>query len=170
MFDYLKNLSKKNMLIWTIASYVVYFGLSIFAPVLTIAIKYGLFTPGDTTTSTSKSLTGWGLVLLMIAIIVGFRVLKNASVKIPDSSKSGAIFKIIVRTTSNVLLPIAIIAILYFLTKNFELAKGTLLIMCYFYIGAGIIDGIWLYAIDRENAYRDKARALNEVQARQDKV
>ena len=170
LFDYFASLDKKGMLLWTIFSYIGYFMIAIFAPVLTIAIKYGLFNLSDYVSESNKTLAGWGLVLLMIAIIVTLKVLRNSIEKVDDVSKGGAIFKYTVKTISNLILPLGGMLMLYFLTKNFNLAKDTLMIMAIFYIVAGIIDGVLLSVIDRENNIRRKAKLSNEVDARREKV
>lgn len=170
LFDYFKSLSKKAMLLWTVFSYIGYYCLAIVAPVITIAVKYNMFTPKADTSESNVNIAGWGLVLLMIALIVSMKVLKTSAEKVDDVGKAGAIFKYTIKTISNIILPLGGMLMLYFLTNNFNLAKDTLMIMAIFYIIAGIIDGTLLSVIDRENNIRRKAKLANEVDARRSNV
>lgn len=168
MFKYFKELNKKQMLAWTIGMYALYFSLTVLAPVIVVCCKYNLF--NNTVTDSRVKLSGWAIVLLMVAGIVGLTVLRKASEKIGEDHISHAIFKYTLKTIRKVLLPVIVLIAIYMMTKNFELAKETIIWMCCFYIVGGVLDGTVISVIDRENRFRAEAKHSNEVSERKDKV
>lgn len=166
MIKYLKGLSKGKFRAWKWCSYIAYFFFSIFIPVLTVCIQYDLF--GNTGTKTK--LSGWGIVLLIIACVVGFFALKRAIAKLDDLNPAAAYFKVVLNTVSKLILPVVAIIVVFLLKSNFELASDTIYWMCASYIAAGLIDGILITFIDRESRIRNKSLLDKEALERQNLV
>lgn len=166
MINYFKNLSKKGMLAWTACSYIVYFLLAIVAPVITVCIKFKLFS----TVETKAGIGGWALILIIVATIVSMFVLRRAINKLSDLRPAAAYFKYTLDTISHMIAPVGVILILNLMNTDFTLVRNTLYIMMLFYISAELIDGMIINYIDRENKIRNGALYDKEKAARADKV
>ena len=167
MFNF-ENFSKNKMRWVTIASYVTYFLISIFAPVLTICIKFGLFNGEGT--STKVSISGWAMVLLLIVAVVGVTLLKKAIAKIPDVKLNMARFKYTLQTVSSSIPPLVAFYVIHLFQTNLETACETGYWIAVFYMIAALFDGIVISGIDRENRFRQKAAEKVEIEKRADKV
>ena len=167
MIDFLKNLSKKQMILLTISTYVIYFLCTILAPVITICIKFDLFNAAK---ESKLKISGWALVLLIIAAVVGLFILKRAINKMSDIRPANAYFKYTLQTISNLVLPLLVLLVGGLFKKDIDLASSTLTLMCFYYIAGGLIDGAVISFIDRENKIRDGALLDKEKEARRSKV
>lgn len=167
MIEYFKKLTKKQMTLWSVFTHIGYFALSIFAPVLTVCISYGLF---SNDVDTKIRLGGWCIVLLLIAGVVSLFAIKKAMDKLDDRKPTVAYFKYTLKTISNLILPIGIICGLIFLKNDFVKACTTLSTMCGFYIAAGLVDGVLLSFIQREERFRTSALENREIEERKNLI
>lgn len=151
MIERLKALSKGQMLAVTIITYAIYFLLTILAPVLTICIKFDLFSVAET----KLKISGWAIILLLVAAVVGLTILNKSITKMTDTRPANAYFKYTLQTISNLILPVATIFIVIWIRADMAKASSTLILMCSYYIAGGIIDGAIISFIDRENRLRD---------------
>lgn len=167
MFNF-ENFSKNKMRWVTIASYVTYFLISIFAPVLTVCIKYGLFNGEGT--STKVSISGWAAVLLIIVAVIGMTLLKKAIGKIPDVKIGMARFKYTLQTISSCIVPLAAFYVIHLFQTNIALACETGYWLAGWFLLAALFDGIVISSVDRENKFRQAAAFDVEKEKRKDKV
>jgi len=166
MFNF-ENFSKNKMRWLTIIAYTVYFLLAIVAPVMTICIKYKLFSTG---VSTKLSISGWAMVLLLIVGVVGVVVLKKAIQKIPDTKLIMARFKYTLKTISNCVPPAIALYAIHLFEVNLQLACSTGYWLAIWFLVAALFDGILITSIDRENLLREKAAEKVEVEKRVSKI
>jgi hypothetical protein len=171
MFNF-ENVSKNKMRWITIAAYVTYFLIAIFAPVLTICIKFGLFSAPNSGggVSTKIAISGWAAVLIIIVAVVGITLLKKAIAKIPDVKIGMARFKYTLQTVSSCVVPLAAFYVIHLFQTNLDLACDTGYWIAVWFLIAALFDGIIISGIDRENRFRQKAAEKVEIEKRADKV
>lgn len=167
MIERLKNLSKRQMILVTVISYITYFLCTILAPVITICVKFNLF---DAAKESRLQISGWALVLLLIAAVVGLFIIKRSVNKMSDIRPANAYFKYTLQTISNLVLPVVILLLVELFKNDIALASSTLTLMCIYYIAGGVLDGAVISFIDRENKIRDGALFDKEKDARRSKV
>lgn len=167
MIERLKNLTKKKMLLVTVIAYTTYFLFTILAPIITICVKFDLFNAAK---ESRIKLSGWAVVLIIVAVVVSLFLIKRAVNKMSDIRPANAYFKYTLQTVSNLILPIAVLLVAYLFKKDMELAGSTLTLMAIFYMVGGLIDGLVISFIDRENKIRDGALLDKEKDARRDNV
>lgn len=167
MIERLKNLSKSQMILVTVISYITYFLCTILAPVITICVKFNLF---DAAKESRLQISGWALVLLLIAAVVGLFIIKRSVNKMSDIRPANAYFKYTLQTISNLVLPVVILLLVELFKNDIALASSTLTLMCIYYIAGGVLDGAVISFIDRENKIRDGALFDKEKDARRSKV
>lgn len=166
MIDFLKECSKKKLLLITIGVYVAYFCLAILGPVLTVCIKYDLFNSAESKTK----INGFALIIIIIIAIVSLVLLKKAVAKIRDVSKGACYFKYILETVSNLVFPVMTLVVVYLMNVNFSLASSTMIIVCIFYILAELLNGLVINFVDRENRIRQDSLYDKEKAARTAKL
>lgn len=167
MIERLKNLSKKQMILVTVSSYVMYFLCTILAPVITVCIKFDLFNAAK---ESKLQISGWALVLLLIGAVVGLFIIRRSVNKMSDIRPANAYFKYTLQTISNLVLPVVVLLLIDLFKNDIALASSTLTLMCIYYIAGGVIDGAVISFIDRENKIRDGALFDKEKDARRSKV
>lgn len=163
MIEWLKGFSKKQMLLTTVLTYIGYFMITILGPILTICIKFDLFNAAK---QSRLKISGWALILLMIATVVSLFILRRVLNKMKDTRPANAYFKYTLKTISNCILPVIGFFVIYLLKEDYETTLSTARLLCVFYLTGGILDGAFISFIDRENNIRDGALFDKEKDSR----
>lgn len=164
MFD-LKNLSKNNFRIVNLTVYIVYFLLILVVPLIVIGVHYELFSE-TTEEDLGMHLSGWGLVFIGVVGAIGLVTLRKVIDKIPEAGIGSARLKYSLNFLTELIGPAIVIAILFFMKDNFDRAYGCAKDIVVVYIAAAAYKWLLLSSVQRESRLRDKAREVNEVDAR----
>ena len=164
MFN-LENASKKKVFWLTVLHWVLYSGLCVIAPCITIMIKYGMI--GEKITFIS----GMGISVLIIFIFIGLKLLKNQANRIPiDSYFWKCRMKAILNLIFSVVVPLVVLFLIFLIKDNMVLAISTIETCVWFIIGGFVEDCLLGSSVERENLIMNNSKADKEKAKRSYKV
>lgn len=159
----LSKLKRGTLTLWYIIINLVYFGVTLVAPVFIIADKYNLFVKAE---SVGK-LTGTAMIIILCIAVIIFSKLRKWLDKLPDASIGQQRLKFTLQMIYNMIVPVGGIVILGLLKDNFMLGYEVLNKVIYCFIGGAFIDGLFIKYFDKEIYFRQQAREKNEIEKRQ---
>lgn len=101
--------TKRNQLLIFWGRLVVWVLLAVVAPIVYVAVEYGLFKPQDGTT---KSLSGWGIIAIVVAFAMVVAALKTVVAGLPKGH--------IARQCVSGFIPIVVLVAVLFALKTLE--------------------------------------------------
>lgn len=150
----------KLRMTWLILN-ILYFIATLLVPIIIVGCRYSIFE------YTSKfRLTGWGIIIAIIVIVVGVRTLNKAINKLPDSTLNEQRLKYSLLGVKALIIPVLILVVLYLFKRNFELAYSTIWFCLISYVVGVFIDYGFIHYLDQEIELRKKAKEKIEVDKR----
>lgn len=168
-FKNIARWSKKCMWGVTLLCYILYFCIVVLAPTITIMIKYDIF--GKNKGSGSMiSVTGFGLIVIVVCGLASYIFLKKAINKLPQISINEQRFKFGIETLFDCMpLGIALYA-MFVVRDDIKLAFDTMGICMWFFLGGILFNGLFIKFIDAEWFIRQGAKLDKEKAKRKDVV
>lgn len=161
----LENISRKGLFWLTVLHWVLYSGLAIFAPCLTILTRYGMI--GEKI----KVISGIGICILVIFAFIGLNLLKKQANKIPvDAYLWQARVKAILNLIFSILVPIICLLVIMLIKDDMMLATSVIKTCVWYLIGAFVEDCILGSSCERENTIRNNSKRDKEKAKRTNKV
>lgn len=148
-FSKITEYSNKKLSIIYWVSLLCYFGLMLVCPVCVIASKYDMFKEWG-----SKSLTGFGICILLAFLVIGLRALKKKFELLPENTIGQRRLKFTIQLFYSLALPIASIFILYALWSNFDVAFATIRSSLIFVISGILVDNLVVKYVESERTLR----------------
>lgn len=168
-FKNIARWSKKCMWGVTLLCYILYFCIVVLAPTITIMIKYDIFGRNDGSRS-MISVTGFGLIVIVVCGLASYIFLKKAINKLPQISINEQRFKFGIETLFDCMpLGIALYA-MFVVRDDIKLAFDTMGICMWFFLGGILFNGLFIKFIDAEWFIRQGAKLDKEKAKRKDVV
>lgn len=160
MFKFLESLNKRNFLLATVLSYLVFFILELIAPIVVIITRYAI------AKDNYVKIGMGGLILIFVVAVVGVFIIRRTVAKLGDTRPAVALFKYTLEAIQSVIIPGAVFLMLWLLQNSLATFYGCLQIICVLYVVGGIWNSIVINMIDREANLRDAAYKQNEIDKR----
>lgn len=168
-FKNIARWSKKCMWGVTLLCYILYFCIVVLAPTITIMIKYDIFGK-DESSGSMISVTGFGLIVIVVCGLASYIFLKKAINKLPQISINEQRFKFGIETLFDCMpLGIALYA-MFVVRDDIKLAFDTMGICMWFFLGGILFNGLFIKFIDAEWFIRQGAKLDKEKAKRKDVV
>lgn len=163
---FLVNITKwgkrKLNFIWLLFE-LLYLGLALVGPLVTICIKYDLFAKPS-----SKTISGFAMIIILIFAILGLRSFKKVIFKLNDITRKQQILKYNLEMFYALAVPLGCALVLFCFKDDFNLAYSTFCIALSFYLGSILVDYLFIKYIDKERYIRQLALEKITVQDRID--
>lgn len=162
-FQNIQNWSKKLM--WTVTAlcYIAYFGLIVLAPIITIMVKYQVFSKAE---ETATRITGFGLVVFVVFGLAAYIFFKKAVTKLPKVSVNEQRFRFGLECLFDCL-PLGIALYSLFVVKDdINLAFSTAKYCLIFFLAGTLWNNLFIKFIDAEWEIRQGAKLDKEKEKR----
>lgn len=161
-FKNIDKWSKNKLRGWNITFSLLHFIALVLVPIIIVGINYDLFTNSEG----GFKLTAVGIIVVVILGLYAFVKLKKVVDNLPQLKHSHQAFKFTIQTILS-LVPIAIILIgLEFAKKDFMIAVEVIKWCSISFVGAILIDGLFLKYIQQELDLRMKTLEMVEIEKR----
>lgn len=165
-FKNIETWSNKKLNVLGVLLDLLYFSLTLIAPVVTVATRYKIFTTPNDENAGKLKLTGIGLILAICVLIVTFSKLKAWINKMPEIKMYQQKLKFSVHLIYDLILPVIVLWILSLMRDNFLLAYSTIRIIILYIMCGGIIDNLFIKFISAEKKIRNDAAYDKEKEKR----
>lgn len=153
-FNKISEYSNKSLKWLYIGFLSLYFLFMLVCPIVVIATRYQIFKEINT-----YSLTGMGVCLLLIFVVVGMKALSNKIKTFPENTLAQRRVKFSFQLGYSLVIPIIAVAILVTLWLSFDRAFATLRDCLVFYVLAVLVDNLFVKYIESERKLRFDAQA-----------
>ncbi|MCR5112720.1 MAG: hypothetical protein K6A63_02155 [Acholeplasmatales bacterium] len=160
-FNNIDTWSQKKLRIAYITFELLYYILTLVVPIVIVGCRYQIFVHVS-----RYKLTGWGIILISILLIVGVRSLNKGLNKLPDTTIKEQKVKYTVLGIKALIIPCAIVFVMSLLKDDFTLAYNTIWLCLIFFIAGILVDYLFIKYIEKEMELRHKAKEKIEVDKR----
>ena len=160
-FSNISEYSNKKLRGIYIVSLLVYFLLTLVAPIIVVSANYQMFK-----TAGVNTLTGLGICLLLAFSVIGLRVLKSKIIQFPENTVPQRRVKFTCQLVYSLFLPLIVVAVLFAMKSNFETAYQTIHGCIWFYLGGILVDNLVVKYVESERKLRFEAQRSSEVNKR----
>lgn len=161
-FKNIDKWSKGKLRAWNIIFTLLHFIALVLVPIIIVGVNYDLFTNSEG----GFKLTAVGIIVVVILGLYAFVKLKKVVDNLPQLKHSQQAFKFTIQTILS-LVPIAIILVgLEFAKKDFMIAVEVIKWCSVSFVGAILIDGLFLKYIQQELDLRMKTLEMVEIEKR----
>ena len=161
-FKNIDKWNKKKLRGLNILFSLLHFIALVLVPIIIVGVNYDLFTK----TEGGFKLTAVGIIVVVILGLYAFVKLKKVVDNLPQLKHSQQAFKFTIQTILS-LVPIAIILVgLEFAKKDFMIAVEVIKWCSVSFVGAILIDGLFLKYIQQELDLRMKTLEMVEIEKR----
>ncbi len=160
-FNNIDTWDQKKLRIFYIIFEVLYYVLTLIVPIIIVGVRYQIFVHVS-----SYKLTGWGIILVSIILIVGVRSLNKGLNKLPDTTIKEQKVKYTILGVKALIIPIFIIIVMSLLKDDFALAYNTIWLCLIFFCAGILVDYLCIKYIEKEIELRRKAKEKIEIDKR----
>lgn len=165
-FKNIETWTNKKLTTLSILFDILYFCLSLLAPIIVVVNKYKIFTVTDTTEATKIKLTGIGMIFALCIIIITFSKLKAWINKMPEVKVYQQRLKFSMCLIYDLIIPIVVVWVLSLMRDNFLLAYSTIRYIVIFMACGGVVDNLFIKFLSAEKKIRNDAAYDKEKEKR----